>query len=521
MKKIVIIAFISVLLNSCGEFLAPYSPNQYVPRTVDALKEMMVGEVYFRAKDNNDVFFAYNEYMSDNVETTDNEFTNVAESAKPSFDRHKELYCLNPRVFELADVSPGGTLINKDTWKKHFEKILACNVIFDYIDKVKGDEEQKNLVLAEAYFFRAFIYFNFVNIYGEPYSFAPDALGVPIKTTCGYSDEYLKRNTVAEVYKQIISDLENAEIYYSKLDRTFQFQDITRPSLPTLYLLRSRVALYMENWSEAATYAEKAMAKEWKFKLYDLNDKPGNSLTISFVNLTNVNPETFFVYAKSTSLFGIYNTGGIIPKKTGQNQTDKDWNVRLFRVSNELLNSFDLTDLRKTSYTTPEYISAAKVFLDDSYLAQGKLDANPETGVLEGTEINFGMMMRLSEAYLNYAEACAMSGRESEALVKIKELREHRYKSGSNEVEMPNLTGEKLVQYIRNERRKELCFEGHRWFDLRRYGKGFERKWYEKGELMNTITVESQDAAQTLPLNPDVLKNNPALVQNRTWEMKY
>ena len=77
-------------------------------------------------------------------------------------------------------------------------------------------------------------------------------------------------------------------------------------------------------------------------------------------------------------------------------------------------------------------------------------------------------LLRLSEVFLNKAEALAMLSREDEAMNLIEELRVKRMKQGSY-TPLDKRTGEKLVQLVRDERRRELCFEGHRWFDLRRY----------------------------------------------------
>ena len=69
------------------------------------------------------------------------------------------------------------------------------------------------------------------------------------------------------------------------------------------------------------------------------------------------------------------------------------------------------------------------------------------------------LAMRKSEAYLNYAEACAMqSGKESQACSALNQLRLQRVEGYVEQ----NYTGEELAREIANERRKELCFEGQR-----------------------------------------------------------
>ena len=69
---------------------------------------------------------------------------------------------------------------------------------------------------------------------------------------------------------------------------------------------------------------------------------------------------------------------------------------------------------------------------------------------------------------MNLAEGAALSNDPVTARAAINTLREHRF-TPETYTPMPELTGQDLVDYIRQERRLELCYEGFRWFDLRRY----------------------------------------------------
>ena len=72
------------------------------------------------------------------------------------------------------------------------------------------------------------------------------------------------------------------------------------------------------------------------------------------------------------------------------------------------------------------------------------------------------------------------------------------------------------MNFIREERRRELCFEGQRWFDLRRYGMPrFERRWVELGVNLGKYVMEEGDAAYTLPIPVNVIERNSALTQNK------
>lgn len=80
----------------------------------------------------------------------------------------------------------------------------------------------------------------------------------------------LPRNTVEEVYDLIMSDLNESERLYESLPEEMRYKRDYRTSLPMVQLLKSRVLLYMENWKEAAVYANKVI-KDWNFSLLDLN----------------------------------------------------------------------------------------------------------------------------------------------------------------------------------------------------------------------------------------------------------
>ncbi len=77
-------------------------------------------------------------------------------------------------------------------------------------------------------------------------------------------------------------------------------------------------------------------------------------------------------------------------------------------------------------------------------------------------------LLRLPEVLLNKAEALAMLGKDAEAMAVLEELRVKRIVAAEYK-ELDARSGEKLIELIRDERRRELCGEGHRWFDLRRY----------------------------------------------------
>ena len=123
--------------------------------------------------------------------------------------------------------------------------------------------------------------------------------------------------------------------------------------------------------------------------------------------------------------------------------------------------------------------------------------------------------IRISEAYLNRAEALVLSQNANigEALADLNELRRHRI-VGYQDISISDATI--LLGEIRVERRLELCFDGHRWFDLRRYGMPSISHDYKlkKNDAWVTYVLKEKDPLYTLPIPRAVILNNVKLEQN-------
>jgi len=107
-------------------------------------------------------------------------------------------------------------------------------------------------------------------------------------------------------------------------------------------------------------------------------------------------------------------------------------------------------------------------------------------------------LFRWPEVLLNKAEALALQGgsdNESEAASTISSLRAKRFVASYNST--VTATGDDLIRLIRDERRRELCFEGHRWFDLRRYAVN-ERLPYDE-PIHHAYDREPENAVDGIP----------------------
>ena len=125
-----------------------------------------------------------------------------------------------------------------------------------------------------------------------------------------------------------------------------------------------------------------------------------------------------------------------------------------------------------------------------------------------GEKVYDCFVIRSAELYLNKAEAEAMLDK-AEAIQTIKTLLNNRFEGGIPPVD--GLNGKDLVSFIRDERRRELCFEAHRWFDLRRYAvspkypekKSIKHTTYDKNGVLEgdyVLKPYGEDPAWALPI---------------------
>lgn len=143
-------------------------------------------------------------------------------------------------------------------WSFAYRAIISSNSTMERIQE--GESREKDHLIGENLYLRAYQYFLLVNCFGQPYVNNPTVnLGVPVKLTTSM-DDFPARHTVAQVYDQIIADLEKAvalmEIPQGSVTPP---KDNAYVSKEVAEALLSRVYLYMENWEKAKEYADKVI----------------------------------------------------------------------------------------------------------------------------------------------------------------------------------------------------------------------------------------------------------------------
>ncbi|WP_065218805.1 MULTISPECIES: RagB/SusD family nutrient uptake outer membrane protein [Butyricimonas] len=508
MKQFTIFIFLASFLFGCGDFLEPKAKSEFVPKDAAAMNELLLGEAYPRYdRADLNIFLGL---LDDDVDGAPYQKPKEGGGVNP--DLWVAAFSWQPEMYEQMYEASN---LNISTYRRFYELILGANAVLDYIEEINDkDLEMMNSVKAQALTLRAFYYLTLVNIFGTPYNYDKTAMGVPLKLNSGVELKDLARNSVEEVYSQVIADLQEAGRLYHLLPEAQQWEANYRTSLPMVHLLLSRTYLYMEEWENAAIYADSVMSNK-NFQLLDLNsvaDEDGRGIPVYMDYHTyQTSPETIFPY---------FNVGDCV--NWLYNARSSEGEHPYFRASPKLLNTFESTDLRKTRYISrSNYIAPG----EEGYMYQafGKIAMRSGENYYQplfNAVLTFGRSLRLSEAYLNYCEAKAMlaqqgnTAAQGEAIHVLEKLRVKRF--APENYHAANITGiENLIDFIREERRRELCFEDHRWFDLRRWGMPeIQHTWHPDENTRIVYTLKKNDPSYTVPLPSTALESNAYLHQN-------
>jgi tetratricopeptide (TPR) repeat protein len=458
----ILILTILCLFAGCKKFLGEQSQTLAYANTWQKLDEVLRGEVYTI---NKSLPFKWLNAMDDDITDYVRSFSFI-DARTETFG----FYTWQKDPF----TAPTFTRLQDDTWAPVYRRINAASIIAFQASSSKDDASQLQRIKGEALFMRANYYFYMVNVYAGAYNkaTATTALGVPLKVSEFVEDRFFTRSTVDSVYRQILSDLEVAE----QCLQNSQQRSAYRADINAVNLLQSRMHLYMQDWDKAIAAADKVLAR--RASLFQLS---GYAPQTSF--LTRESPEVLFTQDGNMTM-------AIMPES---------FPPKTMQPSPELLGLYTGNDLRKGAFFELE--SSGKYRYTKVYRSSSRNISPTETPSDVFT-------MRVAEAYLNKAEALAMLKKDPEANQMINTLRKARF--FDNDFTEVNLSGAALVDFIRDERRRELCFEGHRWFDLKRYAVN------QQYPFTKTITHEYRDAVigsppfikATLKLQP----NDPAYV---------
>lgn len=360
-------------------------------------------------------------------------------------------------------------------WNRVYAVILRANNIINSVPLLEdGTTEQKNSALGQALFVRALGHFDLLRVFSTPYAVGGGGtLGVPLITKFEVGSP--KRNTVDEVYKQIIADLTTARDLLPKTRNT--------PYVATSYAaaaLLARVHLYKGDDAAAITAATEVINAGYAIA-------PANTLA-NFYNTPGTTEDIFTVRILSNESLGSDNLGRIY-LKPGYGD---------IRVSPDLKNVLEAADARNVFVS--EFSGSPAEFQNNKFSGQDGISGLYSIKVL-----------RISELYLIRAEAYAKTGSYALALADVNEIRAHR-----NLTALENVPDANVLTAVLKEKRVEFMFEGHRYFDLLRNKLSIVRTTCNNPAQLNTprCTIEASSPTAIFPIPQREIDVNLNIEQN-------
>ena len=372
-------------------------------------------------------------------------------------------------------------------WSEAYEAINAANLIIGQIDNLPEGDIKDN-ILGQALAARAIAHFDLVRIYAKIPTQSADAessLGVPyIKVEDGDTGDPLaqpERELVSENYEEIVGDLQRAAELVSVANGE------GRLDKDAIYGMLSRVYLYMGEWQKVID-----AANEVTEPIASMQELPG-----VYTDATNAG--VLIEWSVNTSSESNFSNVGVLYSQTTGDATRSE-----FVADYGFITNIDTADVRYDVLTfvgtnSGNQYNAVKKFLGEEGQVNGLVDIK---------------VLRVAEVVLNKAEALYRLGMEAEALETLNMLRDKRlpdYEGGE--------TGEDLLEAILYNRRVELAYEGHRFFDIKRLGEAVVRT--NAGDLITGLGTAPEDLVLPagnfrfqFPIPQAEVNANPNLVQN-------
>lgn len=347
---------------------------------------------------------------------------------------------------------------NEAQWIDLYKSIGRFNSTIEGISRAPIDESSKKQFIAELKFLRAWCYYDLVRNWG----------GVPIVLKILSPDNHPTRNTVKEVYDQVIADLQEGIAVLPKKSQ-YPAAEKFRASKGAALTLLAKTYLYMEDWPNAESTAKLVIDQGE----YDL--EPAFSTLWGYTYRNGIE-----------SIFEVQNGSSQVPalppndfQKMLNSTADAGWGY--YSVTSDLENAYksegDSIRLQWTinrhglpvagDANTPSFDgrpypalnshSKSARFSRKHYIPKAQRPAN-------GLPALNNKILRFADVLLIHAEACAMQNKTGDALISLKKVR-----GRVNLLTDMGLTGWNLTNAIRKERRLELAFEGDRLYDLRRW----------------------------------------------------
>ena len=413
----------------------------------------------------------------------------------------------------------------KSMYYRLAQTVSYCNAFIENAEDLKSDKQVAHYI-AEARFIRAYIYSVLIDLYGH----------VPLVKKL--QTELPESSSRAKLFEFVESELKALEGLLNSTNEYGRVNKIAAQALLSRIYLNAKVYTGTAKYKECIAYSKKVFASGYKIHNTDKNgngiayddlflaDNNKNGAEQEFIFVLNFDGLKSQTYGGTSFLIHASIGGTMNPKLFGVNG---GWGG--MRATKQLVSKFERNgtsgaptswkDKRAMFYTADQNYEISKMisFKDGYAITKFKnVDINGKAGSdVSGNFADTDLpIIRLAEVYLNYAEAVlrgGSGGSRSEALQKVNLLRTRAYGGNSGNISDSQLT----LDWILDERSRELYWEGFRRTDLIRYGKFTSASylWPFKGGTKDGAGVSEH--LKLYPIPVDIISINKNIKQNKGY----
>jgi hypothetical protein len=388
-------------------------------------------------------------------------------------------------------------------WNMSYKGISRVNTVLGRIDNVSIDPALSDRYKRECKFLRALMYFNLVRVYGD----------VPlVLKEISISESYdLVREPADAVYRQIVDDLKEAEALPASYSAD---GDIGRATSGAAKALLGKVYLTLNSYQEAET----KLAEVVNTSAYALLENTPGSLNrdgyAAVFNPNNHNSrETVFEVQFKKGGFGEGSPfpNNFAPENSGTNVVALGSTGGNNIPETDVYEAYEEGDLRRDFSMSLGYYDARA---DNTWVDSRYVNKYLDIPYQSGDSNNNFPVIRYADVMLMYAEALNLNGKTAQACDYLNRVRRRGFGYQTTETSPVDIRtsdrGEFLLA-VEHERRVELAFEGHRWFDLVRTGRALE-VLTSKGFKLNASNLVCPVPQKQIDVNPKLVQNDYEII---------
>ena len=482
--NLIAIALLGFSFSSCSDFLeqnpqTDLSENDFY-KTADDILSAVNGA--YSSLQENDIYgnwYVFGEIPSDNTRnqlsgsvTTQNEF---------------DQFYIDTQNSMIANF-----------WKAAYKVINRTNTVLGRIDGIDINADLANRYKLECKFIRALMYFNLVRVYGD----------VPlVLKEISISESYdILREPKENVYNQIIADLKEAQ----GLPVSYPTAEDGRATQGAAKALLADVYMTLHKYAEAETILAEII-NSGRYSL--LENTPGSLNIDGYKNVFSpVNHNSKEGIFEIQFLKGGYGEGSnyannFAPENSGTNVVAVGGTGGNNIPEMDIYNAYEEGDLRRDFSMSLGYYDNRK---NNEWVESRYVCKYMDVPYQNNDASNNYPVIRYADVILMYAEALNQNGKTAEACKYLNMTRRRGFGYQTTETSPVDLQTTDKAQFslmVEQERRVELAFENHRWFDLIRTGRAVE-VMRSKGFSLNETNLICPIPQKQIDVNPKLTQND-------------